>query len=267
MNVHAQESSLGATDDSLGATDGVGTRTVVDDGTTTTHEHLPGGIADFFKHLFGNDDRSEEAGHYQESVRQEHALLAVDVADESLIEGVRAAVGDAGAIDIDERVAQWKSSGYNGYDNSAPAYTPDEIVADRQAFAVVKEELAVGKREVTTGGVRVYSRLTDTPVTESVNLREEHASIERRAVDRPATEADFKEGFVEIRESAEEAVVAKTSRVTEEVVIGKESSNRTETVNDTVRGTDVQVERVAADQDTSRHTDTTLPRSTTTKPL
>jgi uncharacterized protein (TIGR02271 family) len=267
MNVHAQESLSGATDDSLGATDGVGTRTVVDDGTTTTHEHLPGGIADFFKHLFGNDDRSEEAGHYQESVRRGHALLTVDVADESRIEGVRAALGDAGAIDIDERVAQWKSSGYNGYDNSAPAYTPDEIVADRQAFAVVKEELAVGKREVTTGGVRVYSRLTETPVTESVNLREEHASIERHPVDRPATEADFKQGFVEIRESAEEAVVAKTARVTEEVVVGKESSNRTETVNDTVRGTDVQVERISADQDTSQRTDTTLPRSTTTKPL
>jgi hypothetical protein len=76
-----------------------------------------------------------------------HALLTVDVAETiSRIEGVSAALGDAGAIDIDERVAQWKSSGYNGYDNSAPAYTPDEIVADSQAFAVVKEELAVGKR-------------------------------------------------------------------------------------------------------------------------
>jgi stress response protein YsnF len=48
---------------------------------------------------------------------------------------------------------------------------------------------------------------------------------------------------VEIRETAEEAVVAKTARVVEEVVVGKESSQRTETVNDTVRGTEVEVER------------------------
>jgi stress response protein YsnF len=87
--------------------------------------------------------------------------------------------------------------------------------------------------------------VTETPVSESVNLREEHASIERRPVDRPATAADLKEGFVEIKETAEQAVVAKTARVVEEVVVGKEASSRTETVNDTVRGTDVEVERTA----------------------
>jgi stress response protein YsnF len=48
---------------------------------------------------------------------------------------------------------------------------------------------------------------------------------------------------VEIRETAEEAVVAKSARVVEEVVVGKESSQRTEAVNDTVRGTEVEVER------------------------
>jgi len=101
------------------------------------------------------------------------------------------------------------------------------------------------KREVSTGGVRVYSRLTETRVSESVNLREEHASIDRRPVDRPATAADLKEGFVEVRETAEEPVIAKTARVIEEVVVGKESTTRTETVNDTVRGTNVEVERMA----------------------
>nr|WP_244173330.1 DUF2382 domain-containing protein [Caballeronia temeraria] len=43
-----------------------------------------------------------------------------------------------------------------------------------------------------TGGVRVYSRVTETPVSESVSLREEHATIERKTVDRPATAADLK---------------------------------------------------------------------------
>ncbi|WP_250490637.1 DUF2382 domain-containing protein, partial [Caballeronia sp. INML2] len=82
--------------------------------------------------------------------------------------------------------------GYSGYDRNAPAYTADEIAAERQAFPVVKESVEVGKREVQTGGVRVYSRVTETPVSESVNLREEHANIERRPVDRPATVADLK---------------------------------------------------------------------------
>jgi len=171
----------------------------------------------------------------------------VDVADESQVDGVRAALNDAGALDINDRVSQWKSSGYSDYDSSVPAYTAAEIAADRQAFPVVKEELAVGKREVSTGGVRVYSRLTETQVSESVNLREEHASIDRRPVDRPATAADLRGGFVEVRETVEEPVIAKTARVIEEVVVGKESTNRTETVNDTVRGTNVEVERAAGE--------------------
>jgi uncharacterized protein (TIGR02271 family) len=202
-------------------------------------------IEHFFKDLFGDDDVPEEAGHYREAVRRGGAVLSVDVADESRVEAVRGVLSGAGAIDIDQRVTQWKSAGYTGYDAAAPVYSADEIAAERQRFNVVKEELEVGKREVQTGGVRVYSRVTEKPVSESVNLREEHASIERRAVDRPATAADLKEGFVEVRETAEQPVVTKTARVVEEVVVGKEASERTETIQDTVRGTEVEVERTA----------------------
>ncbi|GGD91267.1 YsnF/AvaK domain-containing protein [Caballeronia grimmiae] len=92
--------------------------------------------------------------------------------------------------------------------------------------------------------MRVYSRATETPVSETVNLREAHATIERRPVDRVATAADLKEGSVEIRETAEHVVVAKTARVIEEVVVGREATERTETINETLRGTDVEVEHV-----------------------
>jgi stress response protein YsnF len=92
-------------------------------------------------------------------------------------------------------------------------------------------------------------------------LREEHAAIERRPVDRPATAADLKEGFVEIRETTEQPVVSKTARVVEEVVVGKEATERTETIADTVRGTEVEVERVRGEDGTLR------PPSTPTKPI
>jgi uncharacterized protein (TIGR02271 family) len=207
------------------------------------HEGAMARIEHFFKNLFGDSDRPAEVGHYQEAVRRGGALLSVDVANEAETDRVRDALYAVGAIDIDSRVAQWRNTGYTGYDRSAPAYTADQIAEERKAFPVVQESLEVGKRSVQTGGVRVYSRLTETPVSESVNLREEHANIERRPVDRPATAADLREGFVEIKETAEEAVVAKTARVVEEVVVGKEVSNRTETVTDTVRGTQVEVER------------------------
>ncbi|WP_250453058.1 YsnF/AvaK domain-containing protein [Caballeronia sp. ATUFL_M2_KS44] len=240
MNVHANDAGTTSMTGDLATRDAVADRRVGEE-----HEGAMGRIEHFFKNLFGDHDRPEEIGHYQEAVRRGGALLSVDVTDETSVERVRDALYAAGAIDIDTRVAQWRNTGYTGYDSNAPAYTADEIAAERQAFPVVQESLDVGKREVQTGGVRVYSRVTETPVSESVNLREEHASIERRPVDRPATAADLKEGFVEIRETAEEPVIAKTARVVEEVVVGKEASNRTETVRDTVRGTEVEVERTA----------------------
>ncbi|WP_019139917.1 YsnF/AvaK domain-containing protein [Noviherbaspirillum massiliense] len=115
---------------------------------------------------------------------------------------------------------------------------------------VVEEELRVGKREVQRGGVRVFQRVSERPVNESVTLREEHVNVERHPVDKPATEADlaaFKEGQVEMREMAEEPVVSKTARVVEEVQVGKEVTQRTEDVKDTVRRTDVEVEELGAD--------------------
>ncbi|SAL88056.1 Stress response protein YsnF [Caballeronia arvi] len=226
------------------------TRSVTDDtGEDRVHDGPVSGIEHFFKRLFGGSDEPEEIGHYHEAVRRGGVLLSVEVADETFVERVRDALHAEGAVDIDSRVAQWRSAGYTGYDRNAPAYTAEEIAAERQAFPVVRESLDVGKREVQTGGVRVYSRVTETPVRESVSLREERATIERRAVDRPATAADLKEGSVEIRETAEEPVITKTARVVEEVVVGKEASSRTETVNDTVRGTEVDVERTAVADD------------------
>ncbi len=60
-----------------------------------------------------------------------------------------------------------------------------------EVIPVVREEIAVGKKSVQAGKVRVYSHLVEEPVRESVQLREEHARVERRPVDRKATAADL----------------------------------------------------------------------------
>ena len=105
----------------------------------------------------------------------------------------------------------------------------------------------VGKREVQRGGVRVRSVVTERPVEQQVTLRDETIKVERRPVDRAATGADtnvFNEQAFELTETDEEAVVAKETRVIEEVVIGKTVEERTETVKDTVRRSDVEVEEI-----------------------
>jgi hypothetical protein len=69
--------------------------------------------------------------------------------------------------------------------------------------------------------------------------------VERRLVDRPATERDlaaFKEDTIEVTETHEEAVATKQARVVEEVVIDRDVQEHTETVRDTVRRTEVDVE-------------------------
>jgi len=129
---------------------------------------------------------------------------------------------------------------------------------DEAVIPVVEEDIQIGKREVQRGGVRVRTEITERPVEEQVSLREEHVHVERRPVDRAATDADFttfKEGAFELTETAEEAVVAKQARVIEEVVIGKDATERTETVRDSVRRTDVDVEQIEGQTQTTGTTD------------
>jgi stress response protein YsnF len=97
----------------------------------------------------------------------------------------------------------------------------------------------------------VVSRVSETPVEETVQLREQHATVARKPVNREVTDADmatFEEGTVEIRETAEEAVIGKTARVVEEVEVGTQVTQRDEKVSDTVRRTNVDVENCAGEK-------------------
>ena len=120
------------------------------------------------------------------------------------------------------------------------AVPPPEV-----AIPVVAEELQVGKREVERGGVRVQKRVSETPVEEDVTLREEHVNVDRRPADYTFHGSDseaFQESVVEIREAYEELILNKKARVVEEVVINKDVDERTETVRETLRKTEVEVE-------------------------
>ena len=113
-----------------------------------------------------------------------------------------------------------------------------------ERIPVVEKWLSVGKQETAHGRVSVRGYVVETPVQEQVALREEHVSIERNPVDRAVAAGDdaFRERKIEAMEIAEEAVVGKEARVTEEVVVRKRAEERTGTVSDTVRRTEVEVE-------------------------
>jgi len=129
--------------------------------------------------------------------------------------------------------------------------TRDTNITDRNRNAegttipVIEENVQIGKQQVRTGGAYIKARIVEKPIEETVNLREEHLNIERNPVDRPANSTDFdtfKEGVIELEERAEVPVVNKEARVVEEINVNKEVTERTETVRDTVRKTEVDIE-------------------------
>jgi uncharacterized protein (TIGR02271 family) len=219
--------------------------------TGEAHDQSGGGIAGFFRRMFGDDDR-DNYGHYAEAVRRGSTAVLVNTDDQN---ADRAAdiLESAGAVDIDQRAQSWQQRGYTGFQDTAAPLSGDEIEKERgfydkdhetHSVPVVQEELQVGKRTVRRGGVRVFNRIVEQPVQEQINLREEHVRVDRRATDRPATEADLRGDTIEVTEYAEEPVISKSSRVVEEVTIDKQTTNRTETIRDNVRRTDVDIQRL-----------------------
>ncbi|MGY2131607.1 YsnF/AvaK domain-containing protein [Hymenobacter sp. HD11105] len=204
-------------------------------------------IGNFFSNLFGGDD-DNTAHNYSNVVRSGKSLVTVHAQSASEAERARDLLDEYGAVDVDEMASQYGSSNTgNAYAGTTGAQTDTTQTGETGSVKVMEENLQVGKRVEQTGGVRVRSRIVERPVEEHLRLREEHVRVERHAVNRPATEADFnafKEGEIEITESAERAVVGKEARVVEEISLGKEVTEREETIRDTVRKTEVDIEQI-----------------------
>jgi uncharacterized protein (TIGR02271 family) len=217
----------------------------------------------------------EDRHTYAEGLRRGGYLVSVQASDADY-ERVIDILDDEGTIDIDERSSSWRSEGWTGTSDvlsgstanlttgaSGTSSTPtstgsalgassvntsSERVSGRdEVIPVAEEELHVGKRDVSHGRVRVRSYVVERPVSEQVSLREEHVEVERRPVSgtmQAGTIAGdpFQERTIEVEERSEEAVVSKEARVVEEVVVRKEAEQRTETISDTVRRTEVDVE-------------------------
>jgi uncharacterized protein (TIGR02271 family) len=210
----------------------------------------------------------EDRHTYEEGIRRGHYLLTVNVDDEKA-EQAHDILENSNAVNIDERASQWRQEGWTapaagagmlgaaaattGTDRTSYAATDATAMTGRgvteERIPVVEEELRVGKRQVERGGVRVRSYVVEQPVHEQVSLRSEHVDVERRPVTGSTDTANlgdaFRERTVEVSETAEEAVVDKRAHVVEEVVVRKDVNERVEQIDDTVRRTEVDVDRLA----------------------
>jgi len=251
------------------------------DGTSSFGESSTGSHHDRVEnYLTTNGVPQDDARAYAEGVRRGHALIAVRCDDDE-VDRVVDILDDDNVLDLDERQDAWRSEGWShqgsgtadlggtattsagmmgtGMTDGGAMRDPESLQDDSlyaqgrssdrdEVIPVAEEELHVGKREVSNGRVRIRSHVTERPVQEQVSLKEERVSVERRPVEgamRTGSVNDgdlFRERTIEMEERAEEAVVSKEARVVEEVVVRKDADQRTETVSDTVRKTEVEVD-------------------------
>lgn len=214
-------------------------------GDTSSRTKTEGGFKGWLKSIFGEEDDADRT-QYENALERGDSLLRVDV-DDYRISTVEDVLNRHSPVDVyaQESTTAGAAAGAKGGSATRSSKT------GTNAIPVVQEDIQVGKRQVLRGGVRVYSRIVEEPVEENIELREERVRVERRPVDRAASEADLSAGqqqVIEVQEYAEEPVVAKQARVVEEVRVGKDVSQRTETVRDKVRHTEVNVEQTPGAQ-------------------
>lgn len=195
-----------------------------------------------------------DADLYAEGVRRGGTLLVAHV-DEDRAQRVADIMNKHRPVDIQSRSTAWQKSGFTGYDRTAQPFTPEQMRQEHEHNAreeripEVEENVNIGKREVSRGGVRIHTHVEERPIEKQVNLRDESVDVEHFKLDRPVTNADqaFQERTMEFRETDEEPVVNKEARVTGEVVVRKDVQERSETVRDTARRTNVEVENLSGE--------------------
>ncbi|WP_424753526.1 YsnF/AvaK domain-containing protein [Methylobacterium sp.] len=259
--------------------------------TTTTrstgsydHTRDEGGFWAGLKDLFMPE---EDRYAYTEGLSRGGTLLTATVED-SRVPAAMDILEENGSVDLDEREATWRKEGWSGYSaasatdvstsgtatsgmastgtGAAAGVSSARGMGETDYIPVVEERLNVGKRMVDSGRVRVRSYAVEEAVSENVTLHDETVQVDRRVVDRavaPGDEALFADKVIEATETREQAVVSKDARVVGEVGIRKDATQRTETISDTVRRTEVEVEDgrgTVSRTDTSGTTTGTTPR-------
>jgi stress response protein YsnF len=141
---------------------------------------------------------------------------------------------------------------------TAETEQPAERIVEEARIPRVEEELRIEARQVSRGGARVRSVVRETPAEEQVALSEERVDLEHRPSERRLSIEEVKAGGLlrervfEIREMREEPVITKEAFVREEVIVRKTVQQRTATISDTVRRTEVEVEELPARAEPAR---------------
>jgi uncharacterized protein (TIGR02271 family) len=247
-------------------------------GTETTTETAAPREEGFWASLFGSQP-DHDTSVYERSIENGSSVVTVRVSSDQ-VDHVSSILETHNPIDIEERSAQYTTSGAATTGAMNPPSVPGslrtgstenasfgsahpaaETSSERGAMQLAEETLAVGKRAVGGATTRVRRFVVETPVQEQVSLRDETVTLERHPVSdsRPVGTADFTDKVLEMTEMSEQAVVSKTARVVEEVNLRKDVTDRVETVRDTLRRDEVEIEKVPGEMTTTGTTAPIIP--------
>ena len=206
----------------------------------------------------GTTDPTYEAdrGHYGRHIEAGSTVLAVTVEQaesqrvmDLLADHMPLRLEDAGAETSatrdDVREGTLRDTGVMGAHHATAAPNLVSGTTERdEVIPLAEEQVEIGKRRVDQA-TRIRRYVVETPVERQVNLRDETVEIERR---RPvegtsAGPGAFEERTVEVHTSSERPEVTKTANIAEEVVVRKTVTERPETIRETVRKEQVEVEK------------------------
>ena len=197
---------------------------------------------------------------YDQSIQSGSTVVTV-ISDGTNIDQIYNVLEAHNPIDLDERHSQYSETGAYGSDyvatgaatTGAAGLAATGVATTGMAatgtgteedISLSEESLQVGKRAVDRGTTRVRRYVLERPVEEQIRLRNETVSVFRRPVTGTGTVgADaFSDREIVVNETDEEAVVAKSARVVEEVVVQKGVEERVETIHDTLRKEEVEID-------------------------
>jgi uncharacterized protein (TIGR02271 family) len=195
-----------------------------------------------WQRLFGRDLEHQEAAVLGRSLKEGSVIVSVRV-PESEAPRVMSLLDSHKPVDVLDRA---RAYGLVGATTEAPKTIATAKLAGEEMLRVAEEQIDVGKRMVESGHTRVRRYVVEKPVEANITLHEEHVEVMRRAISDPAyvKDIDWSDKTIDVTETVEEAVVNKMAHITEEVVIRRQGSDRTQTVHDTVRRQQVDVEHV-----------------------
>jgi hypothetical protein len=217
-------------------------------GATAAGSHSAG-VSGFFDWLFGIEPSESERSWYETNLSNGRTALSAYLDGTVDAERVRETLESSDALQIDEGGATQDdprgalATAYVGAARSATGQSESAAGETERVIPLEKEELQVGKRQ-TEVRHRIRTYVVERPVEEQVNLVDETVVIERRPAEGvPTHSGAFQERDIETVERHEEAVVGKTTKAAEEVVVRTAKKARTETVRDKVRETKVDIDK------------------------